>query len=95
MSLPASAAAFESLACSRAGSVVAGSARSTTGDVLGRILAVRLPTLMSEQTANVRSGSSASIDHSVSDCDSSEMDGTRNSTRPPGPATFFSDAQRA
>ena len=83
VSRPAPAAVSASFACSFAGSVVAGRARSIAEMSSDACFADFLPTLTSEHTANVRSDASASIDHSRSDCDSSEIDGTRNSTRPP------------
>jgi hypothetical protein len=45
-----------------------------------------LPTSLSEQTAKLCSGMRLSCVHSVSVCDNSDRLGTRNSTRPPGPA---------
>jgi hypothetical protein len=52
-----------------------------------------LPTLVSEHTANVRSGSVASVDHSLSDWLSSAMLGTRKSTRPTGWHDLLGQAQ--
>jgi len=70
---------------STAALVVAGNARSTlemSSDAFDRF-----PTLVSEHTANGANGTSASVAHSRSDCDSREIEGTRNSTDPPLPAS--------
>jgi len=68
--------------CSTAGLVVAGNARSTL-----EMSSDCLPTLVSEHTANGANGMSDSVAHSRSDCDSKEIEGTRNNTDPPLPAT--------
>ena len=48
---------------------------------------VRFPAWMSEQTAKVARGTVASFAHSRTDCESRLMEGTMNSTDPPGPTS--------
>ena len=67
------------------GFVDAGSIRSF--GVMSPSSSPRFPALVSEQTANVLRDSSASVAHSISDCDRSEIEGVRNRTEPLTPAS--------
>src|SRR5699024_11193032 len=79
---------------SRAGSVVAGSARSTTEISAESWLDLRLrDAFASEHTAIAVTPTAELLDHSRSAWDNSAIDGTRNRTLPPAPT--YSSANRS